>query len=144
MPTVIPPGHHTLTPAFIVPDCGRAIDFLVAVFGGEVIERYGTPEGIVHHAEVRIGDSMLMMGDAPPGSEVRPATLGVFVEDCDATYARALAAGATSVEEPRDMFYGYRSARIVDPAGNKWAIQQVVELLSKEQIEARMAAAHQG
>ena len=144
MATLVPPGHHTLTPAFIVPDCGRVMSFIEAALGGVVVERYGTPEGVVHHAEMRVGDSMLMMGDPPPGGEARPATLGIFVDDCDATYARALAAGATSVEGPRDMFYGYRTARIVDPGGNKWAIQQVLELLDKQQIEERMAAAHRG
>lgn len=144
MSIIIPPGHHTLTPSFVVPGVAKVIDFMAAAFGAEVVDRYDGPDGVVFHAEVRIGDSILMMGDLQPGFDAMPAMLGLYVADCDAAYARALAAGATSLEAPKDMFYGYRTARVQDVGGNKWAIQQVVELLSKEEIETRMASAPHG
>lgn len=143
MPAIIPPGQHTITPSFVVEGTARVIDFMVAAFGGTVSDRYDGPDGVVFHAEVQIGDSVVMMGDKQPGFDPMPAMLGIYVEDCDASYAAALAAGGTSLEAPKDMFYGYRTARVQDPGGNKWAIQQVKELLTKEEIEKRMAAEHE-
>lgn len=142
MAIIMPPGHHTITSSFIVDGVAKVIDFMVAAFDATVVDRYDGPEGVVFHAEVQIGDSILMMGDGQPGFEPMPAMLGIYVEDCDATFARALAAGATEIEAPKDMFYGYRTARVKDVGGNKWAIQQVKELLSKEEIEKRMASEH--
>ena len=139
-----PEGHHTITPGFAVPAAGKVLDFLERAFGGKVVEKYEMPGGIVGHAEVRIGDSIVMLGEAmaEQGHGPMPASLSLYVdtgEAVDATYKRALAAGATSLMEPKNQFYGYRSATVQDVGGNKWTICAVVETLTKDEIERRMA-----
>lgn len=138
-----PAGHHNITPSFIVPNASKAIDFLQRAFGGEVVDRYDGPSGEVFHAEVRIGDSVVMLGQSGNGHDPMPAALSLYVdtgEAVDSTYKRALAAGATSVMEPANQFYGYRSATIRDVGGNKWTICAVVEELTRAQIDQRMAS----
>jgi PhnB protein len=139
-----PPGHHTITPAFVVPNAAKTIDFMQRAFGGETVDRYDGPNGEVFHAEVRIGDSVVMLGEAGKGGhEPMPAALSLYVdtgEAVDTTYKRALAAGATSVMEPANQFYGYRSATIKDIGGNQWTICAVVEELTRAEIDKRMAA----
>src|SRR5262245_14193215 len=110
-----PPGHHTVTPAFAVPEAGKVLDFLKQAFHATLVERYDAPDGSIAHCEVRLGDSAVMFGEANPahGMEAMPAALSLYVDDAeavDATYERALAAGATSVATPKDQFYGWRSA----------------------------------
>lgn len=137
-----PPGHHTLTPGFSVPGAARVLAFLQQGLGGEVVDRYDMPDGSLAHCEVRIGDSVVMFGEARDGA-VRPATLSLYVETgaaVDTTYARALAAGAVSVSEPANQFYGYRSACVRDVAGNQWTICAVVEELTRAEIDRRMAS----
>ncbi|MBA3452612.1 MAG: VOC family protein [Deltaproteobacteria bacterium] len=136
-----PPGHHTLTPGFSVPQAAKVISFLQKAFGAEVVERYDGPNTAVFHAELRIGDSVVMLGDSMPDHPAMPASLSLYVDRgaaVDETYARALAAGATSVTEPKNQFYGYRSACVTDVGGNRWTICAVVEQLSKEDIAKRM------
>jgi PhnB protein len=138
-----PAGHHTITPGFIVPNAAKVIDFMQRAFGGETVDRYDGPDGVVFHAEVKIGDSVLMLGDSGKGHDPMPASLSLYVdtgEAVDTTYKRALAAGATSVMEPANAFYGYRSATIKDLGGNKWTICAVVEQLTRAEIEKRMAS----
>lgn len=138
----LPEGHHTITPGFSVPDAAKVIAFLESAFGGRVVDRYDGPGGTVAHAEVRIGDSVVMVGDTRPGDAPMPAMLSYYVADgptVDAVYQRALEHGATSVTEPQDQFYGYRSATVRDPGGNQWSICAVIEQLSHEQIERRLA-----
>jgi PhnB protein len=99
------------------------------------------PNGEVFHAEVMIDGSIVMMGEPSPEWPAMPASLSLYVptgDDVDATYKRALAAGATSKQEPKNQFYGYRSACVLDAGGNKWTICAVVEQLTKEQIAQRM------
>jgi PhnB protein len=115
----IPDGYHTVTPYLLVPDAARLLDFLKAALGAEEIVRMAGPDGTVGHAEVRIGDSVVMMGQ-PPNSNAAPAALYVYLEDCDAAYKRAVAAGGQSTEEPADQPYGDRRAGFKDPAGNTW------------------------
>lgn len=137
-----PEGHHTVTPGFAVPNAGKVADFLQKAFGGKVVDRYDGPGGTVMHCEMRLGDSVVMFGDAGGEMPAMPASLSYYVDDgpaVDKTYQRAIAAGATSLMPPKDQFYGYRSATVKDAGGNRWTICAVIEQLSKEDIEKRMA-----
>jgi PhnB protein len=95
-------------------------------------------DGTVAHAEVAIGDSIVMMGDAGEEWPAMPAFIYLYVEDCDETYARALAAGATSVREPADQFYGDRTSTVRDPVGNLWGIATHVEDIVEEEMARRI------
>ena len=135
-----PAGHHSLTPGFAVPNAGKVIGFLEQAFGAKVLERYDGPNGQVGHAELLIGDSVVMLGDAIHDAAM-PASLSYYVANgdaVDATYKRSLEAGATSVAEPKNQFYGYRSACVRDAGGNRWTICAVVEQLTQDQILRRM------
>ena len=120
-----PRGHHTVTPSFAVPNATKVLEFLKKAFGGKLVDRYDAPDGSIAHCEVMLGDSVVMFGNANPAHdmEAMPAALALYVDDgkaVDATYKRALAAGAKSLSAPTDQFYGYRSARVKDPGGNRW------------------------
>ncbi len=135
-----PPGHHTLTPAATVRGARAVITFMETAFGGELIETYQAPGGLIAHAEVKVRDCVFMLGDVMEGDPM-PAIVSFWVEDgaaVDATFKAALAAGATSAMEPADQFYGYRSGTVIDCGANRWTICAVVEDLTREQIHARM------
>jgi PhnB protein len=137
-----PEGHHTITPAFIVPRAAQVITFIEQAFGGKVVDRYDGPSGEVYHAEVIIDGSVVMLGEPSPDQPAMPAALSLYVatgDDVDATYQRALAAGATAKEPPKNQFYGYRSACVTDVGGNKWSICAVIEAVTREEIARRMA-----
>src|SRR6202011_3688331 len=118
-------GFHMVTPYLVAEDGAALLEFAKQVFGAEETMRAITPMGGVH-GEVRIGDSMVMMGGGIPGQKfpasLHPNALHVYVEDADAVYEKALAAGATVIDEPRDQEYGERSASVKDHAGNFWYI----------------------
>src|SRR5438445_9699758 len=127
----IPAGYHTATPAITVKGADRAIEFYKQAFGAQEVMRFPSPDGkTIMHAEIRIGDTVIMLGEETPGMGVRsPQSLGgvtgmfyLHVEDVDAVYARAVAAGATARVPVMDMFWGDRQGRIVDPFGYEWAI----------------------
>jgi PhnB protein len=138
MPNPIPPGYATVTPFLCVADAAKLIDFLKQAFAAEVTFRMDRPDGAVAHAEVKIGDSKVMIGQPAPGQETR-AMLHLYVPDTDAVYARAMAAGATSIREPADQFYGDRSGGVRDISGNQWWIATHVEDVTPEEMERRMA-----
>jgi PhnB protein len=122
----IPKGYTTLTTYLVAQDADALIDFVKKTFDGEELFRSGPGAEGGLHAEVRIGDSMLMVGGGGKGMKWRgtplPSAFHIYVPDCDATYARALAAGATSIQEPTDQPYGERSGSVKDAAGNSWYI----------------------
>jgi uncharacterized glyoxalase superfamily protein PhnB len=107
------------------------------------VERHLLPNGRIVHASVRIGDSIIMLGDAPEASKARPTNLTVYLDDVDAAYQRALDAGAKSLREPMDAFYGDRVAGVEDSAGNNWWITAHIEDVSPEELKRRMAAQDQ-
>jgi PhnB protein len=144
----IPEGYHSVTPYLIVKDAAKALDYYVRGLGATELMRMAGPDGKVMHAEIRIGDSVLMLADEfPDYGAVSPQTLGgtpvglcIYVEDVHARFNQAAAAGG-KVERPvQDQFYGDRSGTLVDPFGHKWTIATHKEDLTPEEIERRHAA----
>jgi PhnB protein len=136
----IPEGYHNVTPYLTAKGVDRLIEFLKRAFGAEEKERFQGPNGVIMHAEVKIGDSIIMLGEANEQWQARPANLYLYVNDTDTTYRRAVETGATSLMEPSDQFYGDRNAGITDPAGNFWWIATHVEDVSREEMERRAKA----
>jgi PhnB protein len=128
-------GYHTITPYLVVQNAPRLIEFLSAAFGGELIGRMSRPDGSVMHAEMRIGDSMLMMGEGAGEFSPTPTSIYLYVPDCDAVYQQALAAGGTSTSQVRDMPSGERYGGVKDPCGNTWWVATHVADLSPEEQE---------
>jgi PhnB protein len=144
MSNLRPAGHHTVTPAFVVPGSANVIGFLERAFGAKVVDRYEGPGGTVMHAEVLIGDSVIMCGEPTADFERAAAVFSLYVADgkaVDATYRRALEAGATAVNEPQDQPWGYRAGTVKDPGGNRWTICAVIEVVTHDEILRRMANA---
>jgi len=117
----IPEGFHTVTPYLVMPGIAGLMEFLKQAFDAQELDRMARPDGSIAHAAMRIGDSMVEMGEAPEG-RVMPAALHLYVKNADETYLRALKVGATSLYEPRDMDYGNREGGVTDPRGNQWYI----------------------
>ena len=140
----IPDGYHTVTPYLTVRDVPRLIEFLQQAFGATEVLRMPGPDGAIAHAEVTIGDSRVMMGEANASSPPMPANLHLYVVDTDALYHLALQAGATSLREPTDMFYGDRMAGVRDPVGNHWWIATHKEDLAPAELARRSAARPSG
>lgn len=133
----IPDGYGTVTPWVISPDTARLIDFTRDAFGAVELARVAGADGGIGHAEVRIGDSVVMMFDSRPGWPATPAFLRLYVPDADVAYERALAAGATSVTEVTGLFFGDRVGRVRDPLGNIWWIQAHVEDVDPAELARR-------
>jgi PhnB protein len=144
----IPAGYHSVTPYLMVRDAARAMAFYRDAFGATEVMRFAGPDGRIAHAEVKIGDSHVMLADELPDQGfVGPQTLGgagvslmLYVNDVDATFAKALAAGATLRRPVADQFYGDRMGTLVDPYGHVWSIGTHREDVSVEEMQRRMAS----
>ena len=136
MPHVQPPnGYHTVVPYLVASDVGALIEFVTGAFDGIIRERMVNSSGRIAHAEIEIGDSVVMMGEAQENFAANSASLYLYVGDTVAVYAQALRRGATSVMEPADMYYGDRNAGVRDPAGNTWWIATRFRDVSAEELE---------
>jgi PhnB protein len=141
----IPEGYHTLTPYLVFEDTAKAIDFYKEAFGAEELMRMQGPEGSIGHAEIRIGDSRVMLSDAFPQSSVRPpkerggptASIFVYVEDSDAIFDQATGAGAEVTSPLENMFWGDRFGTVTDPFGHVWSIATHVEDVPPEEMAER-------
>jgi PhnB protein len=144
----IPEGHHTVTPYLILNGAAAAIDFYKRAFGAQDLGRF-EHEGKIGHAELKFGDSIIMLADEFPEMGVRgpqsfggsPMFLHLYVEDVDALYAQAIAAGAKAQKPVEDKFYGDRSGSVEDPFGYTWYLSTHKEDLTMEEISKRAAAA---
>lgn len=137
----IPAGYHTVNPYLSVKGAKEVVAFVEQAFDGEVQSRLVMPDGRLMNAEVRVGDSMVMVGEAK-GDFARSGSIYLYVEDTDAVYRRAIEAGATSLMEPADMYYGDRNAGVEDVGGNWWWIATHIEDVDPEEIQRR-AEAHE-
>ena len=133
----IPEGYHTVTPYLTVADAAAQIDFLKKAFGATETYSHTDDKGRVSHAEVRIGTSMVMIGQAREQWKPRPAQFYLYVEDVDAVYKRAVAAGGKSMQQPTDQAYGDRTGGVEDSQGNYWWVGTHIEDVSAEEIQRR-------
>lgn len=138
--TAAPAGYHTITPYIRINGAPKLIEFAQRTFGAAQIERHDRADGSIMHAELRIGDSVLMIGEAFADMGTMPACLYVYVNDTDAHFRKALEEGAEVIMEPTDMFWGDRFASVRDPFGNEWCLATRVEDVSPEELERRAQA----
>src|SRR3982751_3773517 len=143
----IPPGYYSITPYLVVSDAARAIDFYKQAFGAHELSRMGGPGGKIGHAELKIGDSILMLSDERMGKRCphslggSPVSIFVYVENVDSVFRQALEAGAQSDMPPTDMFWGDRFGKLTDPFGHLWALATHVEEVAPEEMQQRAQAA---
>ena len=141
----IPEGYNTVTPYLAVDDAAKAIEFYERAFGAKERYRMPGPDGKIAHAEIQIGNSIVMLSDpfpqatAKPPTQVGDTTAGLFmyVEDVDAAFKRAIEAGATEKMPPADMFWGDRFGSVTDPFGHAWQLATHIEDVSPEEMERR-------
>jgi PhnB protein len=146
----IPDGYHTVTAYLIIKDAARAIDFYKKAFGAAELMRFEGPGGKLGHAEIRIGDSPIMLADEHPEMGYRspqalggtPVSLLLYVPDVDALFQQAVAAGATVQRPLQDQFYGDRTATLADPFGHVWTIATHKEDVSLEEVKRRFEEFH--
>ena len=143
----IPEGYHSVTPYLIVKGAAKAIDYYKKVFGATEIMRMPGPNGTVMHAEIKIGDSVIMLADeqqgnfrSPEGLGGSPVSLMVYVEDVDKTFKQAISSGAKETRAVQDQFYGDRSGNLVDPFGHVWTVATHKEDVSEAEMQRRMSA----
>ena len=145
----IPDGYHTVTPYLAVDDAAEAIEYYKTAFGAKERVRMDAPGGKIGHAELEIGDSLVMLSDPFPQASTKPpseldgtsASVFLYVEDVDAVVKQAVDAGATVTMEVADMFWGDRFGTVSDPFGHSWSIATHVEDLTPEEIAERGKAA---
>ncbi len=148
----IPDGYHTATPYLIIGGAGDAIEFYKKAFGAKELFRFPTPDGKIGHAEIKIGDSPIMLADEFPEMGYKgpqslggsPVSIMIYVEDVDTIFNQAVAAGATVKEAVTDKFYGDRLGTVTDPFGHVWHISTHKEDVSIEEMQKRAQAAHGG
>jgi PhnB protein len=144
----VPKGHHTITPQLTLDDAAKAIDWYKKALGAEEVARALGPDGKVMHAEIRIGNSLIMLNDEVGGGKSpkaiggSPVSLWIYVEDCDALFNRAVAAGGKVPPGPMgqlsDQFWGDRTGTVIDPHGYQWTIATRKEDLTPQEVEQRM------
>jgi len=147
-PAPIPPGYRSLTPYLCIAGASEAIEFYKKAFAAKELRRHAMPDGKILNAELRIGDSMIMVSDEFPGSDVKsPATLGgsavtvhLYTKDVDGLWATALAAGAKVTMPMDNMFWGERYGQLVDPFGHRWSLSKRVKM-SRQEMEDKQKAA---
>jgi PhnB protein len=140
----IPEGFHSVTPYLAVQDGAQAIDFYKRAFGAKEVMRNTGPDGKVTHAEIKIGDSIVMLGAMTTGELRAPQSLGAstvsiffYLDNVDATFKQALSAGAKETQPLEDMFWGDRYGRLTDPFGHSWSLAQHVEDVAPAELEKR-------
>lgn len=136
----IPDGFHAVTPYLTVQGANQLLEFMKTAFDAEEVLCMKQPDGTIKHAAVKIGDSMVEMSEAKGEWTPMPGAIHLYVSDADAVYQRSLQSGATSLQEPTDMYYGERGAAVKDPVGNHWYIATHVEDLSPEELAKREVA----
>ena len=145
----IPEGYHTATPYLVVRDAAKAIDFYKRALDATEVVRMQGPDGKIGHAELKIGDSMIMLSDEMPGGDSRsPQAVGgttvsifLYVKDVDASYSKAVSAGAKATATPQDMFWGDRFGKLMDPYGHSWCMATHKEDVAPEEMKKRSADA---
>ena len=148
----IPEAYHTVTPYLIIEGAGEAIAFYAKAFGAKELFRFPTPDGKIGHAEIKIGDSPIMLADAYPDMGYNgpkslggsPVSLMIYVENVDTVFNQAVQAGATVKEAVSDKFYGDRLGSLIDPFGHIWHVSTHKEDVSLEEMERRAKAASAG
>jgi len=145
----IPEGYNTVTPYLIIEGAAEAIEFYKKAFGAIELFRFPAPEGKIGHAEIKIGDSPIMLADAYPNMGYKdpksiggsPVSLMIYIEDVDTVFNRAVAGGATVKEAVTNKFYGDRSGSLIDPFGHVWHVATHMEDVPMEEMEKRAKAA---
>ncbi len=137
--TTIPSGYNTVTAYLTVSGAADLIEFLKQAFAAREKERFTQPDGTIGHAEVIVGDSVIMLGEPKKDCKPMPGALYLYLDEVDGVYQRAIAAGATSAMAPADQFWGDRTATVHDRFGNIWHLATRVEDVSHEELERRIA-----
>jgi PhnB protein len=148
----IPDDYPQITPYLCVDGAGAAIEFYRSVFGASERMRIPHPSGKIGHAELQIGDSMIMLADEFPEIGIRspksiggtPVTFTIYVDDADSVFARAVAGGAESLRPVQDQFYGDRAGQFLDPFGHRWSVASRIEELSAEELARRASPPAEG
>ena len=142
----IPPGFHSVTPYLTLNNAARALEFYKRAFAAQEVMRMDGPGGKVAHAEIKIGDSIIMLGDEMPGAAcTSPQTLGgttsgimLYVDNVDAVFSQAVSAGAQVESKPENMFWGDRYGRLKDPFGHSWSVATHIEDVAPAEMQKRM------
>ena len=141
----IPAGYHTVTPTLVVHDAAKAIEFYKKALGAQEVSRFDGPDGKIMHAEIRIGDSPVMLSDEMPQMNVRgpkayqgppPARLWIYLDNVDAAWKRAIDAGAKETMALGDQFWGDRMGQLEDPFGHLWSLAQRVKDMTPQEMKA--------